>query len=142
MPGFVAVQAPLQFGQRLRFDRLPAGGQHVVQSGGRGDAVNHRFGGGADGGVAIHLPEQEVVRTLQVVMHGGVQLDHVLIAGEHERFLRPALKAAGAVLHVPLVSGGLGAEAIGPELERKPISTTRTRCAWMRVSRSTGQGSL
>src|SRR5260370_33816702 len=41
-------------------------------------------------------------------MHGGVYLDCVLIAGKHESLLRFTLEAARAVLHVPLVSGGLG----------------------------------
>ena len=57
--------------------------------------------------------EQEVFRMRKAIVHGGVQLDHVLIATEHERLLRFSLKTAGAVLHVPFVGGGLAVGGSG-----------------------------
>ena len=47
-------------------------------------------------------------------MDGGVELDQILIAGQHERFLGSALVPAGAMLHVPLVSRRFGIGRSGP----------------------------
>ena len=104
----ITVHALLEFGQGTRFDRLPASGQYIVQSRGTDDAMNGRFSRRAHDHFGLHLPEQERIRMLHVVMYGGAQFDHVLIAGEHERFVRAAFKAPGAVLHIPLVGSGFG----------------------------------
>ena len=41
-------------------------------------------------------------------MHGGIELDHVLVAGERQRLFRPALHAPAAMLDIPFVGRGLG----------------------------------
>ena len=69
--------------------------------------MHHRFRRRAHRAVTIQLAKQKIVRMRGNVMHRGVKLDHVLIAGQHRGFLRHFLEAAGAVLRIPFVGRGL-----------------------------------
>ncbi len=107
----------MQFGLRPLLDTLAADGQQVIERRGGGNGLHHGLSRGPDGGFAIELAEEEIFRMREPVMHRRIQLDHVLIAAEHERFLRLPLKTAGAMLHVPFVSGRFGTRRGGSGAE-------------------------
>src|SRR5215471_9349654 len=104
----IAVYAVLQSALDPLFDRRTAGGEHIVERRTRDHGLNRGLGGRAHGGCSIQLPKYKFVRSGEVVVDGCVELDHVLIAGQHQRFLGLPLKPPRAMLHVPLVSGGFG----------------------------------
>ncbi len=104
----VRVEPGLQLPLRLLLDGLAADGQQFIERRRRSDRLHHRLGRGANGGFAIELAEQEIFRVREPIVHGRIQLDHILVAAKHERLLRFALKAPGAMLHVPFVGWRLG----------------------------------
>ena len=82
---------------KQRIDRLPVG-----------RFVEHGFGRRSQGGLGIGVAVQIIFGAAKTIVHGRVDLDHVLIAGEEQRLFRFAFEPAGSVLHVPLVGGGFG----------------------------------
>ena len=84
------------------------GGQHIVERRGGYRSLQRRFGGSAYGSFSVQLSKQEIVGPCHLVMDYRIDFDHVLIAGQHQGLFRPALEAAGAMRHIPLIGGRFG----------------------------------
>ena len=99
----IAIQPILKLGAQPGFQSQTVERQDIVERAGGSDRLQHRLRRGSNRRIAIHLPEQEIVRLPKPVMDHCVHLDHVQIAAEHQRFLRLTLESSGAMLDIPLV---------------------------------------
>ena len=70
--------------------------------------MEHGFRRRSQGGLGIGVAVQIIFGAGKTIVHGRVDLDHVLIAGEKERLFCFSFEPAGTVLHVPLVGGRFG----------------------------------